>query len=61
MITSAKEEQKMISTCRKVSSAKSVLKNVQFIYLGGAFTKILTFTYYSSCIHFIGYIDTIYL
>lgn len=31
MITSAKEEQKMIATCRKVSSAKSVLKNVQFI------------------------------
>lgn len=31
MITSAKEEQRMIATCRKVGSAKSALKNVQFI------------------------------
>lgn len=30
MITSAKEEQRMIATCRKVSSAKSVMMTVQF-------------------------------
>lgn len=38
MITSAKEEQRMIATCRKVSLAKSVLKNVHVIYLDAAFT-----------------------
>lgn len=40
MITSAKEEQRMIATCRKVSPAKSAQENIQFIYLGGAFARL---------------------
>lgn len=31
MITSAKEEQRMIATCRKVSSAKSAQKDISTV------------------------------